>query len=211
MSDTSVERVVRITSANSSKGVAGDFYSPILEAHGGESLTGRWLALADHLSSNDVDQFIPASSSTSRWLSSISSSSTITVRDPLARSDKWWAEGGGYGMARRSYARALDDVSVTRDLVYGLEHQKNGRFASMFLVLFVERSFAQRDLAKVNELLSTIVLDHVTEFSMVALLRSSFSARAVLPAWTKLLDGVRLRLTEQNKNVERLLAGLNRP
>lgn len=102
------------------------------------------------------------------------------------------------------------EVKKATELVYAWESQGNGKLASFYMVYFVEQSFRRRELEQVNRLLSEVELQHMTEWSMVALLRSSFSARAALPAWAKLLTSVRQTLQTRGKDSERLLRGLNR-
>lgn len=85
-----------------------------------------------------------------------------------------------------------------------------GKLASFYVVYYVEQSFKLREYKQVNSLLAEVDVKNLTEWSMIALLRSSFSARSFLPAWQDLLSSVRAKLQNDGKNTDRLLRGLNR-
>lgn len=104
---------------------------------------------------------------------------------------------------------AKDDVRNTKDLIYSWEKGGNGRLASFYVVYFVEQNFRSRAYDQVNRLLAEVNPSLLTEWSMIALLRSSFSARFFLPAWSRLLFVVRERLDSQGKDSDRLLRGLS--
>ena len=103
----------------------------------------------------------------------------------------------------------LESVSAAMDVLYQWEHEKKGRMASAYAVYFVERNFSNHNISAVNDLLLNVAPERLTEWSMVALLRSSFSARSYLPAWPIFLDLVRHHLRDHVR-VEKLLIGLNR-
>lgn len=105
---------------------------------------------------------------------------------------------------------SIDEVKSATDIVYSWEHGGHGRLASFYVVFFVEQSFRSRAYAQVNRLLAEVDISLLTEWSMIALLRSSFTARSFLPAWPRLLSSVHERLEQQGKNPSRLLRGLNR-
>jgi|MedtruStandDraft_1076414.scaffolds.fasta_scaffold05428_6 hypothetical protein len=106
-------------------------------------------------------------------------------------------------------ALGLLDISNTIELLYKWEREKKGRLASAYAVYFVESNFSKRNLSAVNALLLSASVERLTEWSMVAILRSSYSSRSVLPAWSIFLDAVKHRLKD-NERAERLLMGLNR-
>jgi len=102
------------------------------------------------------------------------------------------------------------EIESLKSAIYSYEHNGQGKFASFYAVFFVESSFRHRDYKKINELLSDIDINNVTEWSLVALLRSSFSARDYLPAWPKLLSAAKKKLDDEGKDTRRYLRGLTR-
>lgn len=104
-------------------------------------------------------------------------------------------------------AIGLQDVTQAIEVLYKWEHDKKGRMASAYAVHFVESNFSKLNLSAVNSLLLNISPEKLTEWSMVALLRSSFSARSALPAWAPFHDSVRQCLKESDR-LEKLLVGL---
>ena len=106
-------------------------------------------------------------------------------------------------------ALGLLDITSTIEMLYKWEREKKGRLASAYAVYFVESNFSKRNLSAINALMLNASVDRLTEWSMVAILRSSYSSRAVLPAWSLFLDAVKHRLKD-NDRAERLLMGLNR-
>lgn len=103
----------------------------------------------------------------------------------------------------------MSDVHNTIEMLYQWEHNDQGRMASAYAVYFVECNFSKNNLSAVNNLLLNASTDRLTEWSMVAILRASFSARASLPAWARFMESVRDRLKD-NERLERLLVGLSR-
>lgn len=103
-----------------------------------------------------------------------------------------------------------DDAREARDLICSWEKNGDGKLASFYAVFFVETGFRRREYKKINKLLSDIDVDDITEWSIVALLRSSFFARSYLPAWGGLLSAAREKLEREGKDAHRILRGLNR-
>jgi len=106
--------------------------------------------------------------------------------------------------------RQTDDVERAKTLVYAWERGGHGKLASLYVVFFVEQSFRSRNLAQVNQLLADASVEYLTEWSMIALLRSSFSAKAALPAWSRFLANVRQALLQRGQDPNRLLRGLSK-
>ncbi len=104
-------------------------------------------------------------------------------------------------------AVGLADVSNTMERLYHWEQDQKGRLASAYAVYFVESNFSSHNLAAINTLLLNISIARLTEWSMVAILRSSYSARESLPGWKPFLESVADALKNNNK-VDRLLMGL---
>jgi len=93
----------------------------------------------------------------------------------------------------------FSEIDSAKSLIYSLEAEHHGREAAMFIGYVVRRNFNHRNWAAVNELLETILIDELTRWSMVALLRSTFSARGVLPAWKRLLLDVSSRIEVEER------------
>lgn len=129
-----------------------------------------------------------------KWLTSINAVPTIQFVFTVGNNDPTHRDG----------------VKKTTELIYAWERQGDGKLASFYTVYFIEQSFRLRDLGQINRLLSEVEPEFLTEWSMVALLRSSFPARSALPAWTRLLSTVRHTLQTRGQNAEKLLRGLNR-
>lgn len=102
----------------------------------------------------------------------------------------------------------MADVRRAIEMVYEWELRKQGRMASAYVVYFVESHFSQNNLSAVNNMLLNAAPERLTEWSLIALLRASFSARDQLPAWYGFMGAVRKRL-KGNERLERLLIGLN--
>lgn len=102
----------------------------------------------------------------------------------------------------------MSDVRGAMDMVYQWEYLKQGRMASAYVVYFVESNFSKHNLSAVNDMLRSAAPERLTEWSLVALLRSSYVARHQLPAWYSFMGAVRERLKD-NERLERLLIGLN--
>lgn len=102
----------------------------------------------------------------------------------------------------------MSDVRRAIEMVYQWEHSQQGRMASAYVVYFVESNFSQNNLSAVNNMLLNAAPEKLTEWSLIALLRASFSARDQLPAWYGFMGAVRNRLKD-NERLERLLIGLS--
>ncbi|EKT4094626.1 hypothetical protein [Stenotrophomonas maltophilia] len=99
-------------------------------------------------------------------------------------------------------------IALVIETISKLERGGAGRQASFFAVFIVEQSFRRRNYDHVNELLHSANPLKLTEWSLIALLRSSFSARRHLPAWDALLESTHSKFSHEGKNVEKLLRGL---
>ncbi|MBI6794657.1 hypothetical protein [Pseudomonas syringae] len=102
---------------------------------------------------------------------------------------------------------SLSDYESARNLLYHWEHHKRGRVASVYVVFFIEHNFSEMNLQAVNSLLLSVSPDRLTEWSMIALLRASYSAKHLLPGWSHFMDAVKEEL-RGNERAERLLFGL---
>lgn len=102
---------------------------------------------------------------------------------------------------------SLSDFQNARDLLYHWEHNNKGRVASVYAVFYVEHNFSEMNLAAINSLLLSTSPHRLTEWSMIALLRASFSAKHMLPGWAGFFEAVKKEL-KNNDRAERLLFGL---
>ncbi|WP_157642800.1 hypothetical protein [Burkholderia ubonensis] len=114
------------------------------------------------------------------------------------------------GTLARAKPDEIREVKRASEFLLSCEQSGNGQLASFFAVYFVEQSFRLRAYENVNTLLDEIDISPLTEWSMIALLRSSFSARKYLPAWSRLLAAVHDKLQAEGKDTKKLLRGLNR-
>ncbi|NNA50657.1 hypothetical protein [Pseudomonas lactis] len=102
----------------------------------------------------------------------------------------------------------LDGFKEAQELLYHWERHRHGRIASAYAVFFVEKNCEAMNLNAINLLLLTISAKQLTQWSMIALLRASFSAKHVLPAWNGFYEEVKKQL-DGNPRAVRLLAGLD--
>lgn len=145
----------------------------------------------------------------------------VFSKDLVCSEPKSFRQGRCLGVFERdrltsntTFLWGLDEIDCTmsnhlnaRDLLYHWEKEKNGRIASAYAVFFVEENFSSQNLEAINALLLTAAPSRLTEWSMVALLRSSFSAKHLLPGWLPFFLAVANELKD-NARVSKLLAGL---
>lgn len=113
---------------------------------------------------------------------------------------------------------AEDDVvtsetgEASSDQVYEsvkvLDRSGEGRKAARVLLHHIERSFADRNFEAINCLLREFNPKDVSEWPAVALLRSTYRASNMLPAWGDALAAARREFDERRLNSKRLLVGL---
>lgn len=163
----------------------------------------KWLSSA----TSDSDQFSVALASTFRNSyfhggMDNSSRSRFANRENvrLTSSSTYWASVESIDKSVSNYANA-------RDLLYHWEHIDKGRVASVYAVFYVEKNFSDRNLEAVNSLLLTLSPKRLTQWSMVAVLRASFSAKHILPGWGIFLSAVKEELKDNDRR-DRLLSGL---
>jgi len=109
---------------------------------------------------------------------------------------------------RENIEDTIADFESARDMIYHWEKHERGRLASVYAVYFVEKNFSLMNLEVINSLLLTAKPARLTAWSMVSLLRSSFSARHLLPGWTVFYQAVKEELKD-NERAPKLLAGLD--
>jgi hypothetical protein len=109
---------------------------------------------------------------------------------------------------RESIEDSISDHVTARDMLYHWEKQDNGRLASAYAVYFVEKNFSLMNLEVINSLLLSAAPGRLTPWSMVALLRASYSAKHLLPAWPVFYGSVKNELKD-NERAPKLLAGLD--
>lgn len=109
---------------------------------------------------------------------------------------------------RESIEDTISDHVAARDMLYHWEKQDKGRLASAYAVYFVEKNFSMMNLEVINSLLLAAAPRRLTPWSMVALLRASYSAKHLLPAWSIFYGCVKNELKD-NERAPKLLAGLD--
>lgn len=122
---------------------------------------------------------------------------------PLQRT--WWATNAELQTAHINW---LDEIESAPRFLAHWEETGRGQWAALYVVFAVEQRFSQRDVQSVNNLLDSVNIYELTEWSIIALLRSTFFARSALPAWEQVRDHARSKFLAENKNIKKLLMGL---
>ncbi|KUE88922.1 hypothetical protein ASL20_09895 [Cupriavidus necator] len=102
-----------------------------------------------------------------------------------------------------------DRIKFTIYQVSQFEASHQGKMAARVILRFVEQSFASRDLIAVSKFVEGLDAAKLSGWSMVAVLRSTFRARHVMPGWRSFLDTAREVLTAREEPVEKILYGLD--
>lgn len=89
------------------------------------------------------------------------------------------------------------------------EKSGQGKVAARVILRFVEQNFASRDLIAVSNFLQALDASALSPWSIVAVLRSTFRARHVMPGWQAFLDQARAELSLRQEPVEKILYGLD--
>ena len=96
-----------------------------------------------------------------------------------------------------------------RERIYALE-KTNGVYSSVYTVFLVEILFDRYDLNEIDNILYKLEVERLTEWSIVALLRSTFAAKHMLPSWHRFYDLAYKKLDSEGVVVRKVLYGLNR-
>lgn len=118
------------------------------------------------------------------------------------------AELAVFFIQRAALEPKSDEISKLLTSVSLLEGQGCARMASRLSMRFIEQSFKNHDLEKVNRLLRIIEPQKYQEQVIVGVLRSTFRARKLLPAWSSLLSKSKQSLEQRGADVGGLLIGL---
>lgn len=95
--------------------------------------------------------------------------------------------------------------------IFYLERYKKKIYTSAYIVFWIEKLFDNYELNKINTVLSDIDIQFLEEWSIVALLRSTYSAKSHLPAWNDFYNNSKSYLEYLGKeDVEGILIGLDR-
>lgn len=179
-------------------------YSEIYMASG-ESSTREWL----HAPSNDYLTKLEVIFSSASGRDYISNVSVLADIVPELKRSSVRVANNKTMLSRWSNSEdTLADYSAVRDLIYHWEKHGKGRLASVYAVYFVESNFSKMNLESINSLLSSASPRRLTTWSMVALLRASYSAKHLLPAWVVFFEAVKEELKD-NERAPMLLAGLD--
>lgn len=109
------------------------------------------------------------------------------------------------------YRRTNEIHKINLELVrYELNNE--GRKASVYTVITLDHWFDQCEYDRVDHLLLFMISDvHLlTKWSIVALLRSTYSAKSLLDNWQNFYEISYQVLEEKNYDAKKLLKGLNR-
>jgi len=88
------------------------------------------------------------------------------------------------------------------------EKSGQGKIAARMILRFVEKNFAARDLIAISTFLRAMDAATLSPWSIVAVLRSTFRARHIMPGWKAFLDQARDVLAARHEPVEKILYGL---
>ncbi|WP_251883444.1 hypothetical protein [Klebsiella oxytoca] len=99
-------------------------------------------------------------------------------------------------------------IKLTLDVTANLEKLFSERLASRYLMKGIERSFKERDINFINDLLLNIGSYDISDRSKAIVLRVTFRARERLPAWSKVIDEVEKDLINKGTDPDEWLIGL---
>jgi len=95
--------------------------------------------------------------------------------------------------------------------IFYLERYRKKIYASAYIVFWIEELFDNYEFDKVNTVLLDIDIQFLEEWSIVALLRSTYFAKSHLPAWNSFYKNAKDYLDDLKKeDVEGILMGLDR-
>lgn len=75
------------------------------------------------------------------------------------------------------------NIEAKLDAVYAFDAAGRGRIAAREVMTIVENAFDEHDLEKVNKVLEHSDVSRMSSRSLIGLVRSTFRARHLLPAW----------------------------
>lgn len=103
----------------------------------------------------------------------------------------------------------INDVKLK---IIRYELTNEGRKASVYTIINIDNWFDNCDYEMVNSLIEVMLLDinSLTKWSIVSLLRSTYSAKELLPHWQEFYEKSYIHLEESNYDPRKLLRGLNR-
>jgi len=109
-----------------------------------------------------------------------------------------------------SYYYNCDTLSLkdNENFIFYIEKYQRKIFTSIYIVFWINSLFQKNQYYEVNFILSEINLNFLDEWSIVALLRSTYSVSDTLPAWNRFLEKSMEHLKSKNKNAEKILLGL---
>lgn len=100
------------------------------------------------------------------------------------------------------------DARAVAKHITALEREGHDRLCSFYVVFVIDRHYREHRYDDINEILASVEVSRLSEWSFVALLRSSFSLRNQLPAWFLLRDSAREKLESDGKDFRKLLRGM---
>ncbi|MBN6527660.1 hypothetical protein JZM32_06625 [Acinetobacter pittii] len=105
-----------------------------------------------------------------------------------------------------------DDFYSANVKLVRYELNNEGRKASVYAVIIIDHWFDQCEYDNINSFLSIMLVDIncLTKWSIVSLLRSTYSAKNLLSNWQDFYEKSYEVLEQKNYNAKKLLKGLNR-
>lgn len=101
-------------------------------------------------------------------------------------------------------------LEMYKNTIYELE-ALNGMAASVYVTCLIENLFEENDISFIDNLLETIDIDKLTNWSMVALLRTTFSAKHLLQNWKRFYESTYNVLTDRGfQELHKELYGLDK-
>ncbi|WP_156437284.1 MULTISPECIES: hypothetical protein [unclassified Burkholderia] len=185
----------RVLSTSTTSDVDDDWVSQAVKVDAARAVLRTWKTSVEDMSALNASDVWMRSSRTIL-------KSAVTIWSSVLTIDASGAESSETAM--------FSELSRAKGVVASYEKAGRPQLASFYLVYFIEQSFRHRSYAMINRLLKEAEVKELTEYSIIAMLRSSFSARQHLPAWRGLLNSARRELDNRGHNAAKLLRGLDR-
>jgi hypothetical protein len=130
----------------------------------------------------------------------------------------WWMMGNRTGLCRipntsvptgKHTKMTMSNLEAQLEHLYAMSTWPDLASQAISLVFDItEGGFAERNIDQVNEYLGKLDVKRAAPRVLVASLRSTFRAKAVLSHWHPLLIATHAELTSQGLDADRLLRGL---
>ena len=101
-----------------------------------------------------------------------------------------------------------NECHETKTLIYRLERSGKGRMAARVITSYIERNLSGSNLDAINQLLTEIVMEQLSAYSIAALIRWTAPFKKSLPAWSAAYGRSVPQLQELNEDVALLFSGI---